>query len=95
METMLNIALGGFVRKVEKMNGARCMGDVDNDVADLAEAVSAAIKAEELGDCICRMSYVFSRRHMGRKGRVRGFVFQKSAEEMDEEELKEHAGTCY
>ena len=40
---MNNISSGVFVRQVEQVNSARCMGDIDNDIADLPEAMCAFI----------------------------------------------------
>jgi hypothetical protein len=35
LEAVYHISLGIFIREVEKMDGARSVGNIDSDVADL------------------------------------------------------------
>lgn len=61
-EAVGDVALGDFVRQIEQMNGTGGVGDVDNNVADLAETVGATVKTEELADGGGRVEKEFARR---------------------------------
>ena len=61
-EAMGDVALGDLVREVEQVDGTGGVGDVDDNVADLAETVGAAVKAEELADGSGGMEKEFARR---------------------------------
>ena len=63
-ETVRDVALSDFVRQVEQMDGTGGVGDVDDNVADLAETVGAAVKAEELADGGGRVEEELARRDM-------------------------------
>ena len=60
-DTMNDVAAGIFVRKVEQMDCAGAMGDIDRDVADLAETMRSFVEAEELGNCSSGLGAEFSR----------------------------------
>lgn len=61
-EAVGDVALGDFVRKVEQVDGTSGVGDVDDNVAYLAETVGTAVKAKELADGGGRVEKIFARR---------------------------------
>jgi hypothetical protein len=67
------------------------VGNVDDDIGNLPQAVRAFVEAEELGDLGSGCGAVFSGRDVGWKWRVVWIVFEEGPEEVDVEELKEHA----
>lgn len=85
------VALCVLLREVEEVYGTCRVRDVYYDVADLAEAVGSLVQAEKLGDHGGGLGAELSWRDVCRKGRVVGVVLEEWAEEMDVEELEEHA----
>lgn len=50
LKSMDKVADGVLLREIEEVNGAGGMGDIDSQVDDLAQAMGALVKAEELGN---------------------------------------------
>ena len=64
-----------LVWKIEKVDRASAMSNVDSDVADLAKAVVALVETEELGDCSGSLGAEFAGRDVGWEGRSAPRVF--------------------
>ena len=50
LKAVYHISLGIFVRKVEEMDGACSVGDIDSDVADLFQSITSFVYAKQLGN---------------------------------------------
>ena len=70
------------------------MGDIDGDGADLAEAVSTLVQAEELRNSSGGLGAKLSWGHVRREWGCRSSVFQEGSVKVNEEELEEHAVCC-
>lgn len=88
---MDDVSSSVLVREIEQVDRTGAVGDVDSNVADLAETVSAFVEAEELGDGGSGLGAEFSRRHVGGERGCCSGVLEEGSVEMDEEKLKEHA----
>lgn len=72
------------------MDGTRRVRDVDDDVADLTQAVRTFVEAQELRNHGSGLGTEFSRGYMSGERGVVGVVFEKGPEEVDVEQLEEH-----
>ena len=73
------------------MDRACCMQDIHCNIADLAEAMGALVKPHEFGNHACGLGAEATGRNVRGKWRCVLAVFEERAEEMDVEELEEHA----
>jgi hypothetical protein len=91
LDAVDDISSSVLVREIEQMYRTGAVGDVDGNVADLAETVSTFVEAEELGNGGGGVGAEFSRRHVGGERGCRSSVLKEGPVEMNEEKLKEHA----